>query len=186
MLLSLHPVVENSGVLFPPFLSGRCSATAAMPPAPHPASHEEKLLLSQPWCPTKSRLLLTNSIGHSASRKGSKEREDRGRWRDSPGLTLQPVSQEMPKVLGKVNVEPLQFFRGHLGNQTPQRHDLGCAGCLGKESKAVQRGSQETQLSFWGSHSSFIQTVLPRTSFSPAGPRTLHLSIAQISSSSSW
>lgn len=35
---------------------------------------------------------------------------------DSPGLILQPFGQKMPQVLWKVNIEPLQFFWGHLGN----------------------------------------------------------------------
>lgn len=49
---------------------------------------------------------------------------------DSPGLVLQPVTQEMPQVTGKVNIEPLQFFWGHLGDQPPQRCDLGFGGHL--------------------------------------------------------
>lgn len=56
---------------------------------------------------------------------------------DSPGLVLQPVTQEMPQVLREVNIEPLQFFWGHFGDQTPQRHDLGFGGCLEKRNKAT-------------------------------------------------
>ena len=56
-----------------------------------------------------------------------------GGSQDSPGLVLQPVTQEMPQVLRKVDIEPLQFFWGHFGDQTPQRHDLGFGGCLKKK-----------------------------------------------------
>lgn len=32
--------------------------------------------------------------------------------------------------MGKVHIEPLQFFWGHLGDQAPKRHDLGFGGHL--------------------------------------------------------
>lgn len=57
--------------------------------------------------------------------------------RDSPGLFLQPVTQEMPQALGKVDVEPLQFFWGYLGNQPPQRHDLGFGGHLEERNRPL-------------------------------------------------
>lgn len=56
---------------------------------------------------------------------------------NSPGLVLQPVTQEMPQVMGKVNIEPLQFFWGHLGDQPPQRHDLGLGGHLEERNRPL-------------------------------------------------
>ena len=56
-------------------------------------------------------------------------------------------------MLRKVDIEPLQFFWGHFGDQTPQRHDLGFGGCLKKKraSLVVQKvnnlpAMQETQV----------------------------------------
>lgn len=77
--------------------------------------------------------------------------EPAGNSQDSPGLALQPVTQKMPQVLGKVDIEPLHFFWGHLGDQTPQRHYLGLGGCLEEKNKATLRGAQETWPIFWSS-----------------------------------
>lgn len=70
---------------------------------------------------------------------------------DSPGLALQPVTQQTPQVLGKINIEPLQFFWGYLGDQTPQRHDLEFRECLEERNKATLRGAQESQPMLRGS-----------------------------------
>lgn len=67
-------------------------------------------------------------------------------------------------MLGKVDIEPLQFFRRHLGDQTPQRHDLGYGGCLLERDKATLRGTQESWLMFWGQ---------PATSYRPQIPETI-------------
>lgn len=49
-------------------------------------------------------------------------------------------------MLGEVNIKPLQFFWGHLGNQTPQRHDLGCLGCLGKKNQGHSKKLPRSEL----------------------------------------
>lgn len=67
-------------------------------------------------------------------------------------------------MLGKVDIEPLQFFWGHLGDQTPQRHDLGFAGCLLERNKATLRGTQESWPMFWGQ---------PATSCRPQTPEAI-------------
>lgn len=64
-------------------------------------------------------------------------------------------------MLGKVDIEPLQFFRRHLGDQTPQRHDLGFGGCLLERNKATLRGTQESRLTFRGQPATSYRSQIP-------------------------
>lgn len=54
-------------------------------------------------------------------------------------------------MLGKVDIEPLQLFWGHLEDQTPHRHDLGSGGCLEERNKVTLRDAQESWPMLWGS-----------------------------------
>lgn len=76
-------------------------------------------------------------------------------------------------MLGKVNIEPLQFFRRHLGDQTPQRHDLGFGGCLLDRNKATLRGAQESwpMPKFWGQPATFCRQPSQRPSPLPLTAR---------------
>lgn len=81
-------------------------------------------------------------MGPNSLMKGKMGGEDMGgpAWgnQNSPGLVLQPVTQEVPQVMGKVNIEPLQFFWGHLGDQPPQRHDLLFGGHLEERNRPLR------------------------------------------------